>query len=597
MKRLFLIILALAFTLSPLSLNRSLAQQHARKARTTQTARRKAASVRQKGKADAPQKKADTSQKKATSKAKSADKTVYSNASIRGLQSQRSSIQKKIREQEKALNANKADVAKRLQDLLVINSEINKSQKNIESIEEDINHLDGNIGIMQSQLKTLEAQLADRKKKYIKSMQYMARHHTVQDRLMFIFSAKSFTQMYRRLRFVREYADYQKAQGKMVQAKQAQVNNKHKELKRARGNKSNLLYKGQQAKATLQNKQTEQQEIVKGLENQQKTIQGIIDDQKQKDAALNAQIDRLIAQEVAKARARAAAEAKKRAAAEAAAKKRAEELARKKAAAEAAARENARRIAEAKEREARLKAEAEAAAKAQAEAARQAEQEATQRREEAQRAATKAAQEAARKKAEAAARAAQEANERKARAEQAAREAAAARQAAEMKAAAEAERSKKELAEAREEAREASQLSTVDRMMSNGFEANQGRLPMPISGSYKIVSHFGQHNVEGLKGVTLDNKGINILGRPGCVARSIYDGEVSAVFGYAGTWVVMVRHGAFISVYCNLRSVSVRKGQRVSTRQTLGAVGTDNVLQFQLRKETAKLNPEAWLGR
>jgi septal ring factor EnvC (AmiA/AmiB activator) len=111
------------------------------------------------------------------------------------------------------------------------------------------------------------------------------------------------------------------------------------------------------------------------------------------------------------------------------------------------------------------------------------------------------------------------------------------------------------------------------------------------------VSHFGQYNVEGLKGVTLDNKGINIMGSNGCQARSVYDGEVSAVISYAGTTVVMVRHGAYISVYCNLSSVSVSKGQKVSTGQALGAVGADNILQFQLRKERAKLNPEVWLRK
>ena len=61
--------------------------------------------------------------------------------------------------------------------------------------------------------------------------------------------------------------------------------------------------------------------------------------------------------------------------------------------------------------------------------------------------------------------------------------------------------------------------------------------------------------------------------------------------------VVMVRHGDYISVYCNLSSVSVHRGQSVSTRQVLGSVGSDNILQFQLRRETAKINPEAWLGR
>ena len=59
--------------------------------------------------------------------------------------------------------------------------------------------------------------------------------------------------------------------------------------------------------------------------------------------------------------------------------------------------------------------------------------------------------------------------------------------------------------------------------------------------------------------------------------------------------VVMVRHGAYITVYANLRNVSVRQGQKVGTGQTLGTVGSDGVLQFQLRKETAKLNPESWL--
>ena len=50
-----------------------------------------------------------------------------------------------------------------------------------------------------------------------------------------------------------------------------------------------------------------------------------------------------------------------------------------------------------------------------------------------------------------------------------------------------------------------------------------------------------------------------------------------------------------ITVYANLRNVSVRQGQKVGTGQTLGTVGSDGVLQFQLRKETAKLNPESWL--
>ena len=517
-------------------------------------------------------KKPATKGKKAPAvKAKRPSSTAAAYASVRKLQSQRAEIQKKIKQQERALRANQADVKQRLQNLMVINSEIDERQKSIDGIQKDIHQIDGNIGILKSQLQTLEQQLTDRKTKYIQSMRYMARHRSVQDKMMFVFSAKNFTEMYRRLRFVREYAAFQRAQGEIVKAKQLQVNDKHKQLETVKGYTNNLLYKDKREHAALQTKQDEQKKVVQNLQNQQRTIQAIIAEQRKKDAALNAIIDRMVAEEVAKARARAAAEAKRKAEAAEAARRRAQELARKKAAAEAAARENQRRIAEAKAREAQLKAEARAAA--------QAEENARKAR---LAAAEKAKKEAADNEARAAA-------ERKARTELAAREAEAARLAAERKAMAEQERNNRAIAEAKKNAEEARRFSTVDRMMSGGFEANKG--------SYRVVSHFGQYNVEGLKNVTLDNKGINILGQSGCMARSIYDGEVSGIYGYSGTYVVMVRHGAYISVYCNLKSVSVSKEQRVSTRQSLGAVGTDNILQFQLRREAAKLNPEVWLGR
>ena len=480
-------------------------------------------------------------------------KTIdYSSSSINGLKNQRAKIQRKIKEQERLLRVNKADVKKRLENLLVINSEINKHKKSLYDIEQDINSLDGNIQMLQSQLTTLEEQLKERKARYVKSMQYMARNRGIEDKLMFVFSAKNFAQMYRRMRFVREYAAYQRAQGEMIKEKQAQIVEKNNELQKVRGNKNALLYKGRQEQANLKNQQAEQQKVVNTLQKQQKTIQTIIDDQKKKDAALNAQIDRLIAQEVAKAKARAEAEAKRKAA-EALAKKKQEELARKKAMAEAIAKENARKLANAKAHEEKMKAEARMAEK-------------------------KSAQE-------------------KERAERALREAEADRIAIERKAKADEKRNKNEIAKAKKNATEVASLDSEDRKLSGNFERNRGILPMPITGSYRIVSHFGQYNVEGLKNVKLDNKGINILGSSGAMARSIFDGEVSAVFSFGGSKVVMIRHGKYISVYCNLKSVNVHRGQRVSTRQVLGAVGADNILQFQLRREIVKLNPEIWLGR
>lgn len=540
MKRLFLLsLMALTVLMLPAQQKRT-----GTKAKTTAQTR-KTSTARKK----APAKKTTTKKKTTSRKKATAKKDTYSNASIRGLQKQRSQIQQKIKQQEKALRANQADVKKRLQNLMVINTEIGERQKNINNIQKDITHIESNMDILKAQLETLEKQLAERKARYIKSMSFVTRQHTFQDRLMFILSAHDFSQMYRRMRFVREYAAYQRVQGEAVKAKQAQVDEKHRQLETVHGHKSNLLVKGEQERKALEGQQTEQKNVVASLQKQQKTIQQVIAQQRKKDEQLNAEIDRQIAIEVEKARKRAAEEARKKAQAEAA-RKRAVELARKKAQAEAEARENARRIAEAKAREQRLKEAAEQASAKQ-----------------------------------------------RARAEQAAREAEADREAAERKAEADARRNKKEIENVREDVQEMSLMTSVDRKLSGSFEANRGRLPMPITGSYRVVSHFGQYNVEGLKGVKLDNKGINILGQPGARARSIYDGEVSAVFGFSGSMVVMVRHGSYISVYCNLSSVSVSRGQKVSTRQALGTVGRDNILQFQLRHNMSKLNPESWIGR
>lgn len=490
-----------------------------------------------------------TSSKKTTSKKTTAKKP--SGPTINGLRNEQARIKQNIKKQEQALKANKAAVQEKMKRLMSINGEMNRHRKTIDSLNNQVTSLNNQLSMLDAQLMNLNAQLAERKAKYVKSMRYMARNQSIQNQLMFIFSADNLQQMFRRMRFVRQYAAYQRTQGKSVQEQQTRINNKMSQLDALQHTKTNLLVKGRQEQAQLETQKEEHQKVVNSLQKQQKTIQLVIDDQKKKDAALNAQIDKLVAEEVERARQRAIAEAKKKAEQEAAAKKKAEELARKKAAAEAAARENARRIAEAKAAEEKAK-------KARAEARDAAERE---------------------------------------RAEQRAREAESARLAAERKADADRARAEKEVAAAQRDSEDAVKLSSVDRLVNGGFEANKGRLPSPIAGG-RIVSHQGTHRVEGLKTVVeLENKGITIQGSPGCVVRSIYDGEVSAVFTAAGMTGVLVRHGAYISVYCNLGSVSVSRGQKVSARQALGTIGRDNILQFQLRRERNKLNPEAWLAR
>ena len=473
---------------------------------------------------------------------------------VKGLQSQRQQLQQQMKEQERKLRQNEQDVKKRLQNLMIINTEISDKRRTIDTIRRDINTLDGNIQVLDLQVKNLGKELEERKERFKKSVRYMHRNRDIQNQLMFIFSAKNFSQMFRRLRFMREYAVFQRAQGEAVQSMQQQVTEAVEELSGVKKQKNDLLYRGEQERKSLESKQVEQQKVVTSLQKQQKTIQSVLEQQRKKDAELNAQIDKLIAEEIARAKARAEAERKKKAAEEAR-KKQEAEMARKKAAAEAAARENARKIQEAKEKEAKAKAEARAAA-------RKSERE-------------------------------------KAAAEKAAREAENARKEAERKAADEAKAREKEMAEAKKKSEEAWNVSSVDRQLSGNFESNKGRFPIPITGPYKIVNTQGQHRVEGLKGTTVqETKGIELKGQPGAKARCIFDGEVSRVQDYRGSVIVIVRHGTYFSVYSDLSSVSVKSGQKISTRQVIGTVSREGTMKFQLRRLSgALLNPLSWLSR
>ena len=395
----------------------------------------------------------------------------------------------------------------------------------------------------------------------------MYRNRLMQNKLMFIFSADNFRQMYRRLRYTQEYVKYQRVQGQIIAAKEQAVREKRNLLSGERVVQGKLLTQGKAQQTVLEGQQHNQQVVVTDLNKKQAELQSTLAQQQRQYNALNAKIEQLIRAEIEAAERRRKAEEARRAA-EAEARKKAAEAARKAA-------EERRRAAE-------------AARKAEAEA-RRAEAEARRKAAEAER------------KAEAARKRGEERAAREARAAQAREEARAAEQA--RAAAAEAQRARTATEEANRATATANQNTSApsDARLTGSFASNQGRLPMPITGNYTISSHFGAYNVNGLNGVTLDNKGINLTAPAGAQARCVFDGEVTAIFSMGGMTNVIVRHGSYITVYCNLTGVSVRQGQHVAARQTLGSVARDAsgncTLHFQLRHETQKLNPERWLRR
>lgn len=416
--------------------------------------------------------------------------SAQSNKLIRELEGKRGALQKQIAETESILQNTKKDVGSQLNGLAALTGQIEERKRYILAINNDVETIERELVSLNRQLNSLEKDLKEKKKKYEASVQYLYKNKSIEEKLMFIFSAKNLGQTYRRMRYVREYATYQRLQGEEILKKQEQIRKKKAERQQVKAAKEGLLKERENEKAKLEAQEKEKRTLVANLQKKQKGLQSEVNKKRREANQLNVRIDRLIAEEIERARKRAAEEARREA--------------------------------------------------------------------------------AARKKADTNGKGASKTGT---------------------------------AAKPKSEPLDAFTMSKADRELSGSFVANRGKLPMPISGPYIITSRYGQYSVEGLRNVKLDNKGIDIQGKPGAQARAIFDGKVAAVFQLNGLFNVLIRHGNYISVYCNLSSASVKSGDTVSTKQSIGQIfsdGADNgrtVLHFQLRREKEKLNPEPWLNR
>ncbi|SIT94207.1 murein hydrolase activator EnvC family protein [Pontibacter indicus] len=136
-------------------------------------------------------------------------------------------------------------------------------------------------------------------------------------------------------------------------------------------------------------------------------------------------------------------------------------------------------------------------------------------------------------------------------------------------------------------------------LISSSFAGNRGRLAWPVERGF-ISQKFGRHNHPVLKGVVIENRGIDIQTSQGEPARAIFEGKVLTVASVPGmNNIVMVQHGEYFVVYAKLRTVNVKEGQDVKPKDVIGTVYTDangtTELQFQLWKNNTNLNPESWI--
>lgn len=142
-------------------------------------------------------------------------------------------------------------------------------------------------------------------------------------------------------------------------------------------------------------------------------------------------------------------------------------------------------------------------------------------------------------------------------------------------------------------------LTPSEMKLSTSFAGNKGNLPWPTERGV-ISATFGEHPHPVLKGIKTKNNGVDITTAGGSYARSIFDGEVTSIMSLPSyNNVIIIKHGEFLTVYSNIGQVLVKKGDKVTTKQKLGLIETDDSgrtkLHFELWKGKILQNPEAWI--
>ncbi len=145
------------------------------------------------------------------------------------------------------------------------------------------------------------------------------------------------------------------------------------------------------------------------------------------------------------------------------------------------------------------------------------------------------------------------------------------------------------------------ELTPEAKIIADNFKANRGRLPFPVEKGF-ISLGYGDQQHPVYKTLTIHNSGVEITTEQGASARAVFDGEVTSVIVLSPVnKAVMIQHGDYFTVYQNLSSVSVSKGDKVNRKETIGRVRTNGetgktVLKFLILQNTTYTNPSSWLS-
>jgi len=368
--------------------------------------------------------------------------------SVSDLQKEQKKIQEQIKETDRMLSQTKSDKKSTQTKLNILNQDIKNRKRMISSINSEINVLNKDIAKLTNRRQELQSELEQHKAEY--ALMIRETHYAYQKAspLLFLFSAESFQQFCRRLRYMYEFQQYRKAAVRRIQGVQADIDVQNNLLAERKQDRNIALNEQKKEKDKLAESERKQQSMLKDLKKKENNLSAQLKKQQKKANELSKKIDDMI----------------------------------------------------------------------------------------------------------------------------------------------------------RKQTRSTTTLTKEQQLIAGGFERNRGKLPWPVEKGF-ISGTFGTHQHPLYPNITVNNKGIYLQTVSQASARAVYEGEVSGVLVLGNTYAVIVQHGNYRSVYSNLSSITVKQGDKVVAKQSLGQILTDGdndnktELFFQIYKDRDLMDPAPWLAQ
>lgn len=223
--------------------------------------------------------------------------TMFSQDDIATVRRQYQEALERIEATDKALSANEKSVKNQLYRYNVINDQVKESQRYLNRLNAEYNKTRKAIGKLNEEIKALNAELKKRQDQYAKMVRQLYIRLSDNDKLMFIFAAEDLNQSWRRMRYLNDYAKYQRKQAELIKEKQAEIEAAKVELEAKRKEQADLVAEQSTEQKRLQKERSKQNSIVQNLKKKRSSLQAELRRDKQRAERLNSKIEEIIAAE------------------------------------------------------------------------------------------------------------------------------------------------------------------------------------------------------------------------------------------------------------------------------------------------------------